>query len=682
MVDMLLADATQQHAHDGSPSQSHPSASPALGSFLAQMPLALVSSFLRLPTAEPSRTTADAEAPDNAPGAMTIGVDVHPSASRSRSTSSGSSATADDPPKKRAPRSKTSYICARPVRPVDARTKHYLRPKVLLQLHQVIPSQRPKPTYEVIPFSILTPRSTRRLARTFNTRDRLCPNDLLVVKAEEYGSNNEVPKSDEDRWGSRDVIGVICPGKSEKDATEICMDDGTSRWEVTNMANGGFEFNNTDEHGLTLRARWVLKPVHSRRASGMSVASQLSPTFPPGQDDKRYNFSAISASSRRHPVIANMNRTRIDVMDSYTMPIATSPPTPNPSGCPQSPVQTPASIDKHSFLDEAIDQLPIQTDDALRRFIVVSGIWVAHNSYNTPCQPPILSLETPSIHHSTTNRTVSMAFPDPPRSTSPASTIERKRRSFPKMLRAGTVRLPRSTSFTALAPSPIATTPNASPTHKTRSRRANSTGNAALYSMSGSMRKRYGLAFEDNALPESEEEKQIKRSVELLRIKELVIPPHIERPSPEKPFDQSFSRSTSPAKPTPITIPHPTNTPTSTPPLLSPSLLSPPLDTDRARKTRSAYRSIETAGLWDSGITERPGLNSRPTSMFVVNEKKRKEEKKRGRGKTKDKEEKDFDNDKGHPAAKRSVGWDRMKSGVKGLFKKGKDGAKEKEKPR
>ena len=199
------------------------------------------------------------------------------------------------------------------------------------------------------------------------------------------------------------------------------------------------------------------------------------------------------------------------------------------------------------------------------------------------------------------------------------------------------------------------------------------------------MRKRYGLAFEDNALPESEEEKQIKRSVELLRIKELVIPPPIERPSLEKTRDQSCSQSTPLAEPPPLTISLSTNTPastppTSTPPLLSPSLVVSPLDTDRARKTRSAYQPVETAGLWDSGVTEGPGLKSRPTSMFVVNEKKRKEERKRGRGKTKEKEETSFDNDKGLPAPKRSVGWGRMKSGVKGLFKKGKDCAKDKEK--
>jgi hypothetical protein len=40
--------------------------------------------------------------------------------------------------------------------------------------------------------------------------------------------------------------------------------------------------------------------------------------------------------------------------------------------------------------------------------------------------------------------------------------------------------------------------------------------------------------------------------------------------------------------------------------------------------------------MWDSGVVEGPGLKKRPTSMFVMNEKKRKQEKKGERSKSKD----------------------------------------------
>ncbi|OAK96255.1 hypothetical protein IQ06DRAFT_256968, partial [Phaeosphaeriaceae sp. SRC1lsM3a] len=617
MLDMLLT--TSKHGDDAA---SPPSTASNNGSFLVQMPLAIIGSVLRRQTPSPfseapneSSTAPNASTPHKGPmAALPDSPLASPTASRP--VSSASSVTTDDR-KKRAPRAKTSYICARPARPVN---KLHLRPKVIFQLHQVIASQRPKPTYEVIPFSLLPPRSTRRLARTFNTRDKLGPSDLLVVKAEEYGSIEDETKTDEECWGSRDVVGVICPAKGDKGVTEICMDDGASRWEVTNMPNGGFEFNTTNDHGLTLKARWVLKPPHSRRISGMSAASQ-SPSLAPVQDDKKYTFSTISASTRRHPIIATMTRSRIDVMDSYTMPSATSPPTPGSLLHTPTPALTPTSINADSFFRN--EQLPIQTDDALRRFILVTGVWVASqaDSNTNTSQPPTPSTET-----------FSMSFLDSPRSVSPGSTTDEHHRSFPKLLRSGRERLPRSTSFTEPSPSPLSirTTFNASPVLRTRSRRANSTGNTNLHSMSGSMRRRYGLAFEDQALLESEEERQAKRSVELMRIKELALP-NSERSSSDVP----------------------SNKPTTRPAVV----------------TQSAYNPITTAGLWDSGVSEHSGLKSRPTSMSVIMDKQKKQDRKRERSKTKD-EKRAKNEDKDVSSLKKPSEWRKFKTNLKHLFRR------------
>ncbi|KAH7396570.1 hypothetical protein DE146DRAFT_614141 [Phaeosphaeria sp. MPI-PUGE-AT-0046c] len=633
MLDMLLtADAASKHGHEAA---SPPSTTSNNGSFLVQMPLAIIGSVLRLqtpsPAAPPASTAPEASTPRK--GAMSALPDTPlASPTHSRPVSSASSVTTDHGTKKRASRPKTSYVCARPARPIN---KLHLRPKVILQLHQVIASQRPKPTYEVIPFSLLPPRSTRRLARTFNTRDKLCPNDLLVVKAEEYGSIDDETKTDEECWGSRDVVGVICPAKGDKGVTDICMDDGASRWEVTNMPNGGFEFNTTNDHGLTLKARWVLKPPIARRVSAMSTSSHMSPSLAPVQDDKKYTFSTISASTRRHPIIATMTRSRIDIMDSYTMPSAASPPTPGSLLHTQTPALTPTSINADSFFPN--EQLPIQTDDALRRFILVTGVWVASQTDCTSnaSQPPTPSTEPCPPLRTMTSRTVSMSFLDYPRSVSPSSTSDEHQRSFPKLLRSGRERLPRSTSFTEPSPSPlpVRTTSNASPVLKSRSRRANSTGNTNLHSMSGSMRRRFGLAFEDQALLESEEERQAKRSVELMRIKELALP-------------------------------------TSEPPLLSPSLLSPPAaDPERSRKTQSAYNPVTTAGLWDSGVSERPGLKSRPTSMSVIMDKQKKQDRKRERSKTKE-ERRAKNDDKDVSSLKKTSEWRKFKTSLKHLFRR------------
>lgn len=664
MLDMLLT--TSKHGDDAA---SPPSTASNNGSFLVQIPLAIIGSVLRRQTPSPfseapneSSTAPNASTPHKGPmAALPDSPLASPTASRP--VSSASSVTTDDR-KKRAPRAKTSYICARPARPVN---KLHLRPKVIFQLHQVIASQRPKPTYEVIPFSLLPPRSTRRLARTFNTRDKLGPSDLLVVKAEEYGSIEDETKTDEECWGSREVVGVICLAKGDKGVTEICMDDGASRWEVTNMPNGGFEFNTTNDHGLTLKARWVLKPPHSRRISGMSAASQ-SPSLAPVQDDKKYTFSTISASTRRHPIIATMTRSRIDVMDSYTMPSATSPPTPGSLLHTPTPALTPTSINADSFFQN--EQLPIQTDDALRRFILVTGVWVASqaDSNTNTSQPPTPSTETCPPLRTMTCRTVSMSFLDSPRSVSPGSTSDEHYRSFPKLLRSGRERLPRSTSFTEPSPSPLSirTTFNASPVLKTRSRRANSTGNTNLHSMSGSMRRRYGLAFEDQAPLESEEERQAKRSVELMRIKELALP-NSERSSSDVPSNEPTTRPAVVVIPSPIVIPSTTASPA---PLLSPPLLSPPAaDPERSRKTQSAYNPITTAGLWDSGVSEHSGLKSRPTSMSVIMDKQKKQDRKRERSKTKD-EKRAKNEDKDVSSLKKPSEWRKFKTNLKHLFRR------------
>lgn len=589
---LLTADAARKHAHDIS-SPHAPSSPAGNGSFLVQMPLSIIGSVLRRQKPSPAPVIPQ-NAPVQAP-TMTNRLPDTPLASptSSRPISSGSNASADPRPghvriasgytaslKKRNPRPRTSYVCARPVRQTDS--KLHLRPKVLLQLHQLIPSQRPKPTYELIPFSLLPARSTRRLARTFNTSARLGPHDLLVVKAEAYGSVEE-SQSDHDHWNSREVVGVICPAKGDKN-TEICMDDGSSRWDVSDLPNGGFEFNTTDDHGLALKARWVLKPAHSRRVSSMSASSQHSPTLPQGQEDQKYTFSTISASSRRHPIIATLTRSRIDVMDSYTIP-------PN---LPHTPALTPAS-DVESFISS--EQAPIVTDDALRRLILVTGSWIASQN-STTTQTSSFCAETASLFSASHSR-----------STSPTSTIGRPSGK----------RLPRSTSFTE--PSAI---PSSPPKQNPRSRRANSTGTA---NMSGSMRQRYGLAFEGETLCETEEERQIKRSVELLRIRELALPPTMERPSVESP-------------------------------------------TERSRKTQSAFEPVKTAGLWDSGVTEeRPGLlKSRPTSLSVMLDKQKRQDRKRER--SNDKALRVDSSDYG--SLKKRHDWVRFKSSLRGLFKRNK----------
>jgi hypothetical protein len=688
LLDMLTADAAAKHGHDYSPPRLPSPASPRHGAYsLAQMPLSLLGSVLRYQTTSPSNAEASdsqhvmaAASPmlssSSRPHAQTDSPSPSASPAPSRPASSGSSAAADEKPKKKAPRPKTSYVIARPPPTVHPRSKLHIRPKVQLQLHQVLAAQRPKPVYEVIPFALLAPRSTRRLARAFNTRERLGHSDLLVVKAADYGHTHDENTPDDERWGSREVVGVICPGKMDKGQvvshTDICMDDGTSRWEVTPMPNGGFEFNTLDAHGLAMKARWVVKGPNSRRISTNSVNTPSSPGLPPSKDDVKWNFSTISSNTRRHPVIASMTRTRIDVHDSYTMPAATQPSTPN-AQVPASPGLTPASIDAASFLDAA-PQSPIQTEEALRRFIVVSGIWVSslHESHEHPSSPLCSSFNNSGNLRPAVSRTVSMSFLDSPRSASPVS-VDESEKSIPKLLRNTSQRLNRHASFTEPPASPMsAKLAPPSPAVKTRSRRANSTGTHNLYSMTGSLKKRYGIRSQVETLSETEEDKEAKRSEEILRLKQLAQPTPIEvSPTPTPTVEALLPPVL--VIPTTNVIRPSTDGPSS--PMLLPSPQLP--ESDRTRKTQSAFNPITTAGMWDSGVTDGPGIKKRPTSMFVMNERKKKEEKKRGRseGRTKKQERETLERSSSKEDFKKgikekdSTGMrQRLKNSLKGMF--------------
>lgn len=614
-LDMLAAD---HHHHHHSPPGSPQST--AQGSCLAmQMPLSILGSLLRQQTLTPSRLKTDqteqpvhdadtATTPPSNPSMQPdTGVLSSPTPSRRTSISSG---TSTEKLRKRNARSKTTYKLAQPPVP---RGKLHIRPKVFLQLHQVVASRRPKPAYEVIPYTVFLPFSTRCKVRTYRERS-LHASDLLILKAEEYQQNEE-EKTDEERFGSREVVGVICPAKEDKHGTantEILMSNGQS-WEVTRTPSGGYEFVCVDDHGLALRSRWVAKPPHLRRQSTMSNGSQGSPA-----EDRKFTFSTISQNSRRHPIIATMTRDKIQVSDSYMMPSATSPPTPS-GPTVTTPMPTPSSIDMNSFLDS--EHLPIETDDALKAFIVASGMWVAFQENWSPVYS-LYSKGVPSplpasgTFKSTPTRTVSMTYIDNPRSGSPVSMTDENKRTIPRMIRSHTQFLHNKSSFPSSTPSsPIGT----------RARRSNSTGNTDIF-RNGSLRKRFGLALEDQPVLETEEERQSKRSAELLRVKELAIQPPPTLTLDDKPLSPipSVGPPMSPAGPEP----------------------SPTLSSTRASKTRSAYDPVTTAGLWDSGVIEgNRTLRTRPTSLVVVNDKKakakRKEERSKSRDQHKEKKEKD-----------------------------------------
>jgi hypothetical protein len=251
---------------------------------------------------------------------------------------------------------KTSYSICHPPPASSARQKMHRRPRSLLQLHKVVANSRPMPAYEVIPSTNFSVRLRRATNRVFSAKHSLCPNDLVVLRAENYYS--EEPAEDQE---ARDVVALICKGRKDDGAAtgkaKICMAGG-EEWDAYPLPNGGYEFFTTDQHGLGLTVRWVPKKSKKDNAK---------------LESRRFNFSTISAGTRRHPIIANLSKTSLAILDTYKMPdLSTATPTATPK---QHATLLEDGLDSD---DAAASKQEIRTtDDALRSIISMTSIYVA-----------------------------------------------------------------------------------------------------------------------------------------------------------------------------------------------------------------------------------------------------------------------------------------------------------------
>ncbi|KAF2765020.1 hypothetical protein EJ03DRAFT_331353 [Teratosphaeria nubilosa] len=255
----------------------------------------------------------------------------------------------DDQKRKKSQRRKTSFSVCHPPPASTTRQKLHRRPRSLLQLHRLSASNRPVPAFEVIPSANFSVKLTRAITKVFGTRHGLCTSDLVVMKAEKYVSVDEEVEEEEAH-----VIGLICKGKREKDESttgkaKVYMRNG-QEWEAYPLMNGGYEFFATDEHGLGLTVRWVPKKGSK------------------GKETKRFNFSTISPNSRRHPVIASLSKTSLEVYDTYKMP--------DPSVTPLSTPRTDSQCALQDAMEDEGVREQCETDDVLREIITMTGIYV------------------------------------------------------------------------------------------------------------------------------------------------------------------------------------------------------------------------------------------------------------------------------------------------------------------
>ncbi|KAI9892445.1 MAG: hypothetical protein M1814_001402 [Vezdaea aestivalis] len=388
----------------------------------------------------------EAEADDQSEGGL----------SRSSSLRSNSSVTAKVS-RRNASRSKTRYSLAVPA-PVGVKTKLSFRPKLLLQMQRTSLSSRPVPTYDVLPSTSFAPRLARKFPKVFRGKDGLGANDVVVVSSEEYTHSQSLePVSEEtgeDGWHSREVVASICQlGRSEGRAqgkAEICINDG-SRWEASPLSNGCYEFVSIDEHGISTTVRWVTRSSKTHRRNSLSTGSGRA-----SEDERKFNFSVINPSFRRHPIIASLSKHSLDILDSY--PTTSSSTANHP---PTSPFRRPSRSD--SFPE---DRSLTPTSPSLHLLIAITSIWVSLRESWVPTftytdlhtRPPLSPL-CPQAHQPRTS-----SLPSPP-SSRPASPTRSATAS--KLLRT----INRSSP-------PRHPSPPVSPAEgpATRARRANSTG--------------------------------------------------------------------------------------------------------------------------------------------------------------------------------------------------------------
>lgn len=300
-------------------------------------------------------------------------------------TAATSIADSDIPSKRRSAsgktRTKTAFRLCHPPPVHIHKQRLHIRPRVLLQLQKVSRASRPTPVFEVLPSVVFAPRLARHFPRTFKGKAGLGVDDLVIVSSENYEAQ-ELHSDDaddlfDDKWDKREIIAAICqPGKDGyscgQGETEICLNHGAS-WTASQRKNGTYEFTSTDDCGNRTVARWVPRQPKSDRTSSISSTSE----------EKKFNFSILNPNSRRHAVIATLDRQTIEISDEYSHP-STSLSSQTSSTPTTSSFSTSEELKLPSIGSSVTARDPIEVDDALRTLITITGIWVAFREGFSP----------------------------------------------------------------------------------------------------------------------------------------------------------------------------------------------------------------------------------------------------------------------------------------------------------
>lgn len=271
----------------------------------------------------------------------------------------------------RSRRPKTQFsVAVPPPSALPLRKQGIARPRALFQLQTQVDSRFHRPVYELIPLSRIDgSRKVGQLIRRLGkAKENITNEDLAVLRVENYNTSG-LSKDSLDVPETREILGIISPclveEGSSKGKAQIFLDGAV--WNATPGRDGRYNLQciGTEKHS----ARWYIPKTRRKRAESPN----------PSSDDRKLYFAAILPHTTKHPTLASLNKTHMDIYDSYTLntdlvtqdmltPLETTTPHHQMS---QSSYWSQKETETSST---AVFNVPI--DELHRKLIVVSSFWV------------------------------------------------------------------------------------------------------------------------------------------------------------------------------------------------------------------------------------------------------------------------------------------------------------------
>ncbi|KAK3692306.1 hypothetical protein B0T22DRAFT_370965 [Podospora appendiculata] len=340
----------------------------------------------------------------------------------------------------RTQRKSTTYFLGYPAPKPFSKKKlaQKVLPRLLLQLQKVSEDGRSRPVLEVFPSSriagpVIAPRLAKRFPGIIGVKRQLGYDDVVLIRRDDSESVTDAESDCDESLEKGMLLAIYSPLKNSDDA-EIVLDDGTV-WLARPTANGSYDFVHVDEQGNTTTARWARRNPTSSSAAYLPTDTYATATSPSTPPQSRFTFSIINPLSRRHPVLASLTQSTLDVHEAYTSvspscsryppmrPITnrTSSMTTIPQSAPWS--RTPSvSRPKLSSVtwttdgdSDAGDTFSLPTpsapsklkhtiDDSTKCLISVTALWVALRSGWSPNYTPPSSSEPAALSPSSSTR--------------------------------------------------------------------------------------------------------------------------------------------------------------------------------------------------------------------------------------------------------------------------------------